>query len=250
MVRSMACFWLFVASYVAIHGVAQVMILFHKLMIPFIDIHTHHNQSPANVIAVKNLDFEASPIGLSSFGVHPWQSVMINHDSNFIDNCMKEVEAKCMMPQVVMIGETGLDAYRGADIDLQKTLFLRHITLSEQLGKPLVIHCVKTAEEVLTIHKQQRPTQLWIIHGYRKNAQIARQFLRQGIALSFGLHYNVEAMQIAYKENALWLETDDEDVTITDLYQEAAKVLAVSVEELKLNIYQRAIQLSSLFRLE
>ena len=202
------------------------MILFHKLMIPFIDIHTHHNQSPANVIAVKNLDFEASPIGLSSFGVHPWQSVMINHDSNFIDNCMKEVEAKCMMPQVV------------------------HITLSEQLGKPLVIHCVKTAEEVLTIHKQQRPTQLWIIHGYRKNAQIARQFLRQGIALSFGLHYNVEAMQIAYKENALWLETDDEDVTITDLYQEAAKVLSVSVEELQLNIYQRAIQLSSLFRLE
>ena len=57
-------------------------------------------------------------------------------------------------------------------------------------------------------------------------------------------------MQIAYKENALWLETDDEDVTITDLYQEAAKVLSVSVEELQLNIYQRAIQLSSLFRLE
>ncbi len=57
-------------------------------------------------------------------------------------------------------------------------------------------------------------------------------------------------MQAAYEANALWLETDDTDAAITDLYQEAANVLSVSVEELKLNIYQRAIQLSSLFRLE
>lgn len=219
-------------------------------MIPYIDIHTHHNQSTSDVIAVRNYDFDATPIGLSSVGVHPWQSVTINTDADFINSSMMEVEAKCMMPQVVMIGETGLDALRGADMETQQALFLRHIALSERLGKPLVIHCVKAVEEVVAIHKQQRPTQPWIIHGFRKKAQLAKQFLQQGISLSFGPRYDVEAIQAAYEANALWLETDDTDAAITDLYQEAANVLSVSVEELKLNIYQRAVQLSSLFRLE
>lgn len=219
-------------------------------MIPYIDIHTHHNQSAADVIAVKNFDFDATPIGLSSVGVHPWQSVTINTDADFINHSMMKVETKCMMPQVVMIGETGLDALRGADMDTQKALFLRHIALSEQLGKPLIIHCVKTVEEVVAIHKQQRPTQLWLIHGYRKNALLAKQFLQQGIALSFGPRYDAEAMKAAYEANALWLETDESDVAITDLYQEAAEALALPVEELKLNIYQRAVRLSSLFRSE
>ena len=219
-------------------------------MIPYIDIHTHHNQSAIDVIAVRNFDFDATPIGLSSVGVHPWQTVTINTDADFINRSMMEVETKCMMPQVVMIGETGLDALRGADMDTQKALFLRHIAISERSGKPLIIHCVKTVEEVVAIHKQQRPTQLWLIHGYRKNAQLAKQFLQQGIALSFGPRYDAEAMKVAYEANALWLETDETDVAIADLYQEAAEVLALPLEELKLNIYQRAVQLSSLFRSE
>jgi len=219
-------------------------------MIPYIDIHSHHNNSTTDVIAVRNCDFDATPVGLSSVGVHPWQSVTINTDTDFVNRSMVEVEAKSMMPQVVMIGETGLDAFRGADMDTQKTLFLRHIALSERLGKPLVIHCVKAAEDVVAIHKQQRPTQPWIIHGYRKNAQLAKQFLQQGITLSFGPRYDADAMKVAYEADALWLETDDTDVVITDLYQEAANVLSLSVDELKLNIYHRAILLSSLFRLE
>lgn len=226
------------------------MIPFHKSMIPYIDIHTHRSQSATDTIAVLNFDYHATPVGLSSIGVHPWQTVTINTDADFIDSSMKEVEAKCMMPQVVMIGETGLDALRGADMNIQKALFLRHIALSERLGKPLIIHCVKTAEDILSIHKQQRPTQPWIVHGYRKNAQLAKQFLQQGIALSFGSRYDAEAMKTAFEANALWLETDDKNVAIADLYQEAAKVLSVPVEELKLNIYQRAVRLSSLFRSE
>lgn len=219
-------------------------------MIPFIDIHTHQSASSSDVVAVRNCDFNTIPTGLSSIGVHPWQSVTINKDTDFINKSMKEVETKCKMPQVVMIGESGLDAFRGADMNIQKELFLQHITLSEQLGKPLIIHCVKAADDILSLYKQQRPTQQWIIHGYRKKEQLAKQLLQQGIALSFGLHFDAEAMKAAYESNALWLETDDKEVEIAALYQETANVLSVSIEELKLNIYQRAIQLSSLFRLE
>lgn len=227
------------------------MTLFHNTpMIPFIDIHTHHGSSKAGVIAVRNWDFDAMPVGLSSIGVHPWQSVSINTDVDFIGKSMKEVEIKCRMLHVVMIGETGLDALRGADMNTQKQLFLKHIALSEQLGKPLIIHCVKAVDELLAIHKQQRPTQQWIIHGYRKNAQLAKQILQPGIALSFGPHSDAEAMKAAYEANALWLETDECEANIVDVYQMASELLSVSVDELKLNIYQRAVQLSSSFRLE
>ena len=219
-------------------------------MIPYIDIHTHQDLSAAEVIAVRNYDFDMMPIGLASIGVHPWQSVIINSDADFISRSMKEVEKKCRMPQIVMIGETGLDALKGADMDIQKELFMRHINLSEKLGKPLIIHCVKAAEEILSIHKQLHPTQQWLIHGYRKKEQLAKQFLQQGIALSFGSHFDAEAMKAAFEANLLWLETDESDVAIKDLYQEASSVLSVSLEELKLNIYHRAIQLSSLFRSE
>lgn len=219
-------------------------------MIPLIDIHTHHGSSTADVIAVRNWDFDAMPVGISSIGVHPWQSVTINTDMDFISKSMKQVETKCRMPQVVMIGETGLDALRGADMNTQKQLFLKHIALSEQLKKPLVIHCVKAVEELLSIRNQQHPTQQWIIHGYRKNAQLGKQLLQQGIALSFGLHSDAEAMKAAYVANALWLETDDSEANIVDVYQMASERLSISVEELKLNIYQRAVLLSSLFRLE
>jgi TatD DNase family protein len=219
-------------------------------MIPFIDIHTHHGLSTADVIAVRNWDYDAMPVGMSSIGVHPWQSVTVNTDMDFISKSMKEVEIKCRIPHVVMIGETGLDALRGADMNIQKQLFLRHIALSEQLGKPLIIHCVKAVEEMLSIRKQQHPTQQWIIHGYRKNAQLGKQLLQQGIALSFGPYFDAEAMKAAYEANALWLETDDSEENIMDVYQMASERLSISMEELKLNIYQRAVQLSSLFRLE
>ena len=135
-------------------------------------------------------------------------------------------------------------------MNIQKDLFLRHVNLSEQLGKPMVIHCVKAIEEIVTIHKQQQPSQLWVMHGYRKNVTLASQILQQGIELSFGKYYDAEAMKKAYEANALWLETDMSGESIVDVYQTASEVLSVSLEELKLNIYQRAVRLSSAFRWE
>ena len=57
-------------------------------------------------------------------------------------------------------------------------------------------------------------------------------------------------MKKAYEANALWLETDMSGESIVDVYQTASEVLSVSLEELKLNIYQRAVRLSSAFRWE
>ncbi|MBO4563848.1 MAG: TatD family hydrolase [Bacteroidaceae bacterium] len=217
-------------------------------MIPYIDIHTHKSQLSEEVISVRNCDDETVPETWCSIGIHPWQSIQVISDNGFIERSMKSLAVKCKLPQVLFLGETGLDAKRGADMEIQKELFLRHVELSEQLGKPMIIHCVKAIEEIVAIHKQQHPSQRWIMHGYRKNATLANQILRQGIELSFGRYFDAEAMKMAYEANVLWLETDESGERIEDVYQMASEALSVSVEELKLNIYQRAVQLSSSFR--
>ena len=219
-------------------------------MIPYIDIHTHKSQLSEDVISVRNCDDDVVPETWCSVGIHPWQSIQVISDVDFIDRSMKALAAKCVLPQVLFVGETGLDAKRGADMEVQKQLFRRHVKLSEQLGKPLIIHCVKAIEEIVAIHKQQHPSQRWLMHGYRKNATLANQILRQGIELSFGRYFDAEALKMAYEANALWLETDESGESIADVYQMASEALFVSVEELKLNIYQRAVQLSSSFRWE
>lgn len=219
-------------------------------MIPFIDIHTHNSQTSKGVVSVVNCDDGVVPDIWCSIGVHPWQSIQACSDADFVDKSMKGLEAKCVLPQVLFIGETGLDANRGADLETQKVLFLRHVALSEKLNKPLIIHCVKAIEDIVAIHKQQHPTQRWLIHGFRKKAILASQLLHQDIELSFGPFFDADSMKLAYESNALWLETDDSGESIVDVYQKAAELLSISVDELKLNIYQRAVLLSSSFRLE
>ena len=53
--------------------------------------------------------------------------------------------------------EAGLDKLASADILLQKEVLIRQILLSESVGKPLVIHCVKAFNELIELKKRYRP---------------------------------------------------------------------------------------------
>jgi TatD DNase family protein len=59
---------------------------------------------------------------------------------------------------LVAVGETGLDYFWAKDPaarEAQKDLFRRHIALSRELGKPLVIHCRDAFEDCLDILEQE-----------------------------------------------------------------------------------------------
>ena len=58
-----------------------------------------------------------------------------------------------LLSSVLAIGEAGLDRLGPADILLQKEVFVRQILLSESVGKPLVIHCVKAFFRHLVLRK-------------------------------------------------------------------------------------------------
>jgi len=142
-----------------------------------------------------------------SVGVHPWNAGAFD---------MAELEKSACNPLVKAIGETGLDALRGPSVDVQEAVFRRHVELSERLGLPLIIHCVKAFDRLIAIRKEIKPSQTWIIHGFRGKPQQARQLLDAGFHLSLGPKFNTETARIIPAER-LHIETDDSDVDISEV---------------------------------
>ena len=72
----------------------------------------------------------------------------------------------------------------------------------------------------------------WIIHGFRGNAILATQLLSAELYLSFGLHYNVEALKAAWDKGHLFTETDNADIDIREVCSSIADNLNISIKEL------------------
>lgn len=222
---------------------------------PYINFHTHHIPDFSvetdyfdTHISIVNLDYSDVinpniPNTYYSIGIHPWSTVCATDAPNCFDEVIEEIRKKLPMKSILCVGESGFDALRGANSDIQRKLFLSQIRLSEKMHKPLIIHCVKMLSETLELYKSVRPTQPWIIHGYRNKAEQAKQLMQHGIYLSFGTKFNEASMHEAWEANKMWLETDASEHTIEEVYQTASDCLQVSVETIKEKLYQQFIQL-------
>ena len=111
-------------------------------------------------------------------------------------------------PSVLAIGEAGLDRLGPADILLQKEVFVRQILLSESVGKPLVIHCVKAFNELIELKKKYRPQMPWVVHGFRNNLHIACRLMQENIYFSLGERYQPDVLRHVPLE-CLLAETDE-----------------------------------------
>lgn len=202
------------------------------------------------VMAVVNCNFDEPLQPLSSVGVHPWRSAEAGISPLFIEKSVALTAQKSTDPRVVAIGEAGLDRLRGAGPDQQRQLFEMQVEISEQVGKPMIIHMVRFADEIAQIRKKMRPRQAWIIHGFRGKPALASQLMSHGFDLSFGPLFNPQSLHEAFGHNRLWLETDEANIDIINHYTTVAHMLGVDIETLKAKIYERATQLSSAFHLE
>ncbi len=125
---------------------------------PIVDIHTHNLEAlPPAVISVSP-GVELDSRRLYSVGIHPW-------DTATFDGDYTELERMALLPNVVAIGETGLDALRGAPLDRQEEIFRRHIEIAQRVGKPLILHVVKAWGRLLEISKAYRPPRQTAGHG-------------------------------------------------------------------------------------
>ena len=172
------------------------------LMFPYADIHCHDRSRYREAVINLFPHDEIIEGAFHSVGIHPW------HTSNVDDDTISRLQALAAHPQIVAIGEAGLDALKGAPLDTQTEIFLLHVTLSEQYQKPLIIHCVKAFNEIIALKKRLRPSMPWIIHGFRGKPQLATQLLNNGFYISLGKHYNPDTAAII-PHDRLFHESDE-----------------------------------------
>ncbi len=104
----------------------------------------------------------------------------------------------------------------------------------------LVIHCVRAYSDFLQILNRKQNVQ-FIFHGFNGNTTIAQQLIAKGAMLSFGAKLFVDSnLQSVFAEipnDCIFLETDTQQVSISNIYKLAASIKNVSIEELKQIIF-------------
>ena len=83
-------------------------------------------------------------------------------------------------PHVVVIGEAGFDRLQGPSRELQRDLFHFQSMLAEEMHKPMVIHCVRGWDDLLSAHREIKPVMPWVIHGFRGRRQLAASLPERG----------------------------------------------------------------------
>ncbi len=196
------------------------------------DIHTHRFCPGNPVTAILNRrvgkDRPTAVEGVPcSVGIHPWD--LTEENAEHLRSLLSEaVETH----RFVAIGEAGLDRLARAPLSLQRQVFHFQAQLAERLNLPLIIHGVRTADELIAVKRDLKPEQAWIWHGFRGKSMQCVQLLRHGFFLSFGERYAAEAMRIVPAER-LFLETDESEVPIGELLHRAAEVRGEAPDKLR-----------------
>jgi TatD DNase family protein len=220
----------------------------------FLDIHTHSLSSDANIKKIINLDITANTLSEDlehffgenesvSVGIHPWS---VSEEMLFEQ--IEVLEFLAGDARVKAIGEIGLDKLKGPDLKLQEEVFLKQIRIAETVRKPIIIHCVKSFNELIAIKKVVRPKVPMIIHGFNRKVDLAKELTQKGFFLSFGkalLESDLVKEALGNVPlNQVFLETDDDkNLIVSEVYTEASKVLEINIEELKDKIYQNYLEL-------
>jgi TatD DNase family protein len=190
-----------------------------------VDIHTHNVNAENALISVTPDMLPLHSTNCYSVGLHPWDTVSVT------DSDLETLKTTAIQNNVYAIGECGIDKLRGASLEIQKKIFENHIRLSEDLCKPLIIHQVKSIDEIFFYRKKYSPSQRWLIHGFRGNIITAKQLLKVGIEFSLGSKFVADILQIITMKS-LFLESDDSSC-FPSLLCNVAHLLSMSEQDLE-----------------
>lgn len=175
-----------------------------------LDCHTHKAPPCPEAIVSEAPDTPLFPGQLYSLGIHPW------HIPSNPASLLQSLEEKAALPQVAAIGEAGLDTLVSTPMWLQLKVFEQQVALAEEVGKPLLIHSVRTAGEITQLRRSLRATMPWIIHGFRGKPSVLKMFLDAGCYVSFGTRFNPQSLALTPYDRIL-AETDESSMTICEV---------------------------------
>jgi len=191
-----------------------------------VNLHTHC-LTPEESLQVLNVFAQdlktVNSQSLYSAGLHPWHIL-----ENDTDECLLKIEKAGSDKRMIAIGECGLDRLINTNFEIQQFIFRKQIDIAEKLQKPLIIHCVRAVNELIAIKKQSQSKVPWILHGFTGNQEITRSLIRHGFYFSVGEPMLKDQRKYsAFKEiptDRLFLETDDRNISIKNIYLLAAQI--------------------------
>lgn len=198
-----------------------------------LNIHSHLNLEQRDDTIYSSIYPKTPSLSLRycSSGIHPWY-IPVKEDIDW-DTFIHTVNQS----NTLLVGECGLDTFSEIPLKKQIEVFEKQIQISESLKKPLLIHMVRTTDELLALHKHYQPRQPWIIHGFRGKPQLAKQYYKHGIYISTGIKFNIKTVQ-SIPLNKILLETDESEESIESLIQRIAKIKNISSQTLTEQIYK------------
>lgn len=116
-----------------------------------------------------------------TIGYHPSEAKITNDDDlTFLEEQIKK------FTKVVGIGEIGLDYHYGKDdINLQKELFRRQMSIAEKYNLPVVIHSRDATFDTIEILKEF-PNVIGDIHCFSGSVETAKIYISMGYKIGIG----------------------------------------------------------------
>jgi TatD DNase family protein len=215
----------------------------------YVNIHAHRcpvDKGEWVLRSLKSWEYppDLDPCAAYSVGLHPWE--IADRD---VPNALKKVRLATENSQVLAIGEVGLDSFTEATPELQMKVFEEQVELAVEARLPVIIHAVKTYQELIGFSKSERPTVPMIIHGFRGSIQLAEDLLRHGYYLSFGEPLlesdKVREVFSRLPIEKLFLETDESEAPIGEIYFAAAELKCTTLSSVRLHMFEKTMNMFS-----
>ncbi len=119
-------------------------------------------------------------IGEETAGVHPHEA------SRFNPEMADQFREALRRPEILAVGEIGLDYhYNFSPPEMQCAVFIEHLRLASECGKPVIIHTREAWEDTVTLLRRhyQGPG---VFHCFSEGPDEAAQVLDMGFHVAFG----------------------------------------------------------------
>ena len=214
------------------------------------NIHTHRKTRKNSLFNLRigiDADMIAYPYYFS-VGIHPWDI-----DDIDIPKSLLKLTDYLMQENCLSLGEIGLDKVCGTNLEYQKEVLRAQLnTAHDNNTKVLIIHSVKSYQEIIE-EKLNCPYEfVWILHAFNGSSQLIEQLLKHGFYFSLGSSLLNPKMKISTSISTipldrLFLETDESPIKIDVIYKKAAALLKLDLTQMEAQI---AHNIQNVFGLE